>query len=87
MAGCFGNSPIDRDMERQLNDHLNSEAEFEEYLENVSSEIDPDLWDGGLETFFEKDNEVQKLLQDYHHRNIPAINAAFEIEKLYSQHN
>ena len=35
MAGCFGNSFFDRNMERQLMNHLNEEADFDNWAEDV----------------------------------------------------
>lgn len=54
MAGCFGNSPIDRYMQRQLDDYLDSlELDCNEDCENCDR---PDS-DCGLEYLEEKEVE------------------------------
>jgi hypothetical protein len=61
MAGCFGNSPFDTDMERQLNEHLSNEAQWDIFCDKIIDNFSLDLWDSGLDSFFET-NEVQNVL-------------------------
>ena len=86
MAGCFGNSMFDRDMERQLFNHLDNEAHWDSYLETVSQLIDPDLWDSGLDNYFDG-NEAQKILSDnFRNNDLSDMGIAELIEKSYTEH-
>lgn len=57
MAGCFGNSPIDRWIEHDLYRYLNDCADYESLCEKICEKIPNDLWD-----LF--DNHIDKVL-DY----------------------
>jgi hypothetical protein len=48
MAGCFGNHPVDRYLEGQLNNYINSEADFETYHQNVSDLISDTLMNDNI---------------------------------------
>jgi len=62
MAGCFGNSPVDRYLEGQLNAHLRQEGDWDSYCEAVADEVPVDVWDGGFGDWFESSDDCTKLL-------------------------
>jgi len=64
MAGCFGNSPYDRYLEGQLNDHLRREGEWDSYCELVADEVPVEIWDNGFSEWFETSDDCTKLLTD-----------------------
>ena len=45
MAGCYGNHWADRIMESQLMAHLNGEAEWEQYCEEIDTHFTNEFWD------------------------------------------
>ena len=63
MAGCFGNSMFDRDMERQLFNHLDNEAQWDNFCEKVSNCFHPKMWDDGLDIYFDG-KDAQKILSE-----------------------
>ncbi len=61
MAGCFGNSDFDRHQERQLMQHLQSEADYDLYCENVLDKLPKNIQD---DEDFTLSDEVEKVLAD-----------------------
>ena len=58
MAGCFGNHPFDRAMERQLYQHLDECQDYESMCEEMCKNIPDDLWD-------EYEDCVNKIIDKY----------------------
>jgi hypothetical protein len=58
MAGCFGNHPFDRAMERDLYRHLDKEVDYETMCEMICEKIPDDLWD-------EYDDYCNKMIDKY----------------------
>lgn len=85
MAGCFGNSMYDREMERQLMQHLNEEA-YEEYRDNVVVELDETMWNTGLEKFFNSDDAVQQFIDHCFNEGHCEQYCANGIVELYKMH-
>lgn len=75
MAGCFGNSPYDRHLESQLNDHLRREGDWDSYCEAVADKIPQEIWDGGCGDWFETSADCTKLLTElqYEHEDLQVI--------------
>lgn len=85
MAGCFGSHPFDRDMERQLMNHLN-ESNFEEYCENIVSEFDETMWNTGLEKFFESEPKCNEFMEHCFDNGHDPKYCANGITELYKMH-
>ena len=58
MAGCFGNHPFDRYMERQLYRHLEEEQDYESMCEEICKNIPDDLWN-------EYEDCINKIIDKY----------------------
>ena len=73
-------------MERQLMDHLNSEADYDFFCENVMAEFDPTLWDNGLSDFFEKEPKVNEFIEHCYSNGHDEKYCANGITELYKIH-
>lgn len=60
MAGCFGDSMFDRSMENELFRHLDSEAEFDRFCEEVRDCID--IQTDEFQYWFDSDNTACNIL-------------------------
>lgn len=45
MAGCFGNHPFDRQMERELYRYLADCDDYEQLCEKIAEKVPDELWD------------------------------------------
>ncbi len=75
MAGCFGNSPVDRYLEGQLNDHLRREEEWDTFCELVADEVPTEIWDAGFSDWYDSSDDCTKLLTElqYQHEDLKVI--------------
>lgn len=65
MAGCFGNHPVDRYLEGQLNKRLSEESAFNAFAENILDEcikIDSVLADSDDFYIYWNEKEVGEIL-------------------------
>lgn len=85
MAGCFGNSPYDRSMEMQLNAYLDKEAEWDNLCEKVIDCFPTDLWDSGLDNWFDTD-ACLKILDEGANQGLDVESIAENIAKQYTEH-
>jgi hypothetical protein len=82
MAGCFGNSIFDRCMESQLNDYLNSGADYEGWIQEVSEKVSNEFWDNGYGDWFESGKRDTSL--DYlYNKGYSCEKASELLVKLY----
>jgi hypothetical protein len=82
MAGCFGNSDWDRHLERELYNHLNSEAAWDNFCEKVSECFHPAIWDDGMESYFEG-KKAQEILSEGFNNELPYEEVAENIFEHY----
>ncbi len=75
MAGCFGNHPVDKHLEGELNRHLSKEDEYDKYVEKVCDEIE--VGNEAMDDFLNS-KEADTLLESYY----PTDNYKFIAEKI-----
>ena len=85
MAGCFGNSMFDRDMERQLNNHLDNEAMWDNFCNKVIDCIPPKMWEDGLDIYFDS-KEAQSILSKGFKDDLAIEAIAENIAESYTDH-
>jgi hypothetical protein len=82
MAGCFGNSFVDRYMENQLYQHLNQEADFDNWYEKTSQLVTDEYWDNtGYCDWFEKTSLVLSLYE----KNYSPEKASYYLVKIFEK--
>ncbi len=79
MAGCFGNSPFDRNMEQQLYAYLDAGADWDSFCEKISELIPTEEWDNGIEDWFDS-KECDKILNDNYYQ-LPEVVAAIVVNE------
>ena len=72
MAGCFGNSPFDRYMENELFRHLDEEAEFDNWCEELLELVQVDISDETLNLLFNRGLSPQEAAKEVD--NVPGSN-------------
>lgn len=85
MAGCFGNSMFDCDMERQLFNHLDNEAQWDNFCIKVSECFHSTVWDDGLDIYFEG-KDAQKILSEGFKDELSIDDVAASIFFSYTDH-